>query len=371
MPLAVLALTLAALAAPAPAGYHAELSTPPRVRAGEPASLSFLIRGPSGSAIRFLQNVHERPMHLLIVSEDLAEFDHVHPDLQADDSYGLSHTFAHGGRYALYADYTPPGSGAVVDRFVIDVEGPRREPVRLVEDARPEKTIDGLRARLTFDRPLRAGDSVLFAFALSDSGSGAPVTDLQLFLDALAHVVVISEDRLEFIHAHPLEAGEVFDPSQDPKRHVHDPVALEKRLVGPSPSSVSTYVTFPKPGLYKMWAQFRRNDAVISIPFVLDVAAASATASAPQLERGALRIEVTSSGYTPSRLVVKAGETVELVFHRGDDRNCARTVVFPKLGITRELPAGETVTITFTPKEPGEISFTCGMGMFGGTVVVE
>ena len=353
------------------AGFHAELSLAPRVvEAGKPVQISFSVKNPAGETVRFLQFVHERPMHLLVVSDDLADFDHIHPEMQPDDSYGVVHTFAHAGRYRLYADYTPPGSGAIVDRFELTVKGARRPSLPLKPDKVMTKTVDGLTVSLANDRPVRAGDSVKFTASLA-SASGEPVHDLQLYLGALAHFVVISRDLKDFIHAHPLEAGEVFDPSQDPALHVHDTAELAKRLVGPSPSAVSTYVTFPRPGLYKMWAQFQRNDRVTTVPFVVSVAAAAPVAPRAELATGTIPIEVTSSGYEPARIVVKRGERVKLAFHRADERNCAGTVNFPRLQITRELPAGQTVTIEFTPTEAGEIPFTCGMGMFSGTVVVQ
>lgn len=353
------------------AGFHAELTLAPQVvEAGKPVHLSFVVKNPSGETVRFLQFVHERPMHLLVVSDDLADFDHIHPEMQPDDSYGVVHTFAHAGRYRLYADYTPPGSGAVVDRFELTVKGARGPRIALKPDTVMTKTVDRLTVSLTNDRPLRVGDSVMFTASLTGA-SGEPVHDLQLYLGALAHFVVISRDLKDFIHAHPLEAGEVFDPSQDPALHVHDTAELAKRLIGPSPSAVSTYVTFPRPGLYKMWAQFQRNDRVTTIPFVLSVAPAAPAPQRTELSTGAIPIEVTSSGYEPSRITVKRGEHVTLAFHRADDRNCAGVVNFPRLQLTRELPAGETVTIEFTPTEAGEIPFTCGMGMFSGTVVVQ
>src|SRR5436309_4865959 len=52
-------------------GFHAELSVQPAVvKAGELAELVFQVKDPQGNDVRFLQFVHERPLHLLVVSED-------------------------------------------------------------------------------------------------------------------------------------------------------------------------------------------------------------------------------------------------------------------------------------------------------------
>jgi plastocyanin len=361
----------AAGASVATRAFHAEFRTAPgAAKAGEPLDLSFLIKNSQGATVRFLQFVHEKPLHLLIVSEDLAEFYHIHPEMQVDDSYAVRHTFPNGGRYRLYADYTPPGSGMIVDQFNLRVDGPERPRARLVPDTRLIKAANGLRVELSSDAPLQAGKNLMVEFALTDERTAKPVNNLQLYLGALGHFVIISEDLHDFIHAHPLDTGEVFDPSQDPSLHVHDPAQLARKLVGSSPSEVSAYVNFPRAGMYKLWAQFQRDGRVINVPFVLDVAAGEPEPVSNPDTPDAMKINVTSSGYVPAQISVNKGEPVRLAFYRADTRNCAGTVVFPELNITRELPVGQTVTVEFTPTRTGEFSFTCGMGMFKGVVVV-
>lgn len=364
----------AAIATSAPnAGFHAELRTEPSVvKANLPVKLSFLVKNGKGATVRFLQFVHEKPLHLLVVSDDLAEFYHIHPEMQVDDAYAVEHIFPYGGRYRLYADYTPPGSATIVEQFELNVDGPARPRQSLIADANLTKASASLRVTASSDKPLRAGADLMLKFALIDAKTGQPVNNLQLYLGALAHFVIISRDLKDFIHAHPLDAGEVFDPSRDPAQHVHDPAQLAKKLVGPSPSEVSAYVNFPHAGLYKLWAQFQRDGKVITVPFVLNVGepapkTAEASVSVPA---DAIKIKVSSSGYEPSQIAVKKGEKVTLAFQRTDAENCAGAVLFPQLNISRPLPVGETVIIEFTPNETGEISFGCGMGMYKGMVVV-
>jgi hypothetical protein len=367
----------AAIATSAPrAGYRAELRTEPaKPRAGEPVDLSFMVKNPKGSTIRFLQFVHEKPVHLLIVSEDLSEFYHVHPEMQVNDAYSVRQTFPYGGLYRLYADYTPPGYGTIVEQFELYVDGPERPRAALAADASLNKASDGLRVELQSDKPIRAGEDLMLRFALSDEKTGEPVTNLQLYLGSLAHFVIIGEDLSDFIHAHPIDAGEVFDPSQDPGQHLHDPGQMTKTLVGPSPSEVSAHVSFPRAGLYKLWAQFQRDGRVIVVPFVLKVtesqpetSTAEATATLPA---DAIRINITASGYEPSQIPVRRGQPLKLAFYRTDAQNCGGTIVFPQLNIRRQLPAGQAVVIELTPTEAGELSFTCGMGMYKGMLVVQ
>ena len=357
----------------APGTYHLDLTLNPQVaKAGEPVEMVFQAIDPTGKPIRFLEMIHERPLHLLVVSEDLAEFDHVHPEQVVGTSYNLSHVFAHGGRYRLYAAYTPPGSGALVDQFIVKIEGPQRRAERLIPDPELTKVADGVKVELKFERPLSAGADIPLTCSFSDATTGQPVDNLQLYLGSLAHLVLIHQDLGSFVHIHPFDAGEVYDPSKDPSAHFHDPKELAKRLVGPSPSEIQAVAGFPRPGTYKLWIQFRRADRETIVPFVLRVGADKTVARRDRkpIPQGAIQIKVSASGYEPARIDVQKGQPVRLAFLRPDANNCGGTVVFPSLNRRYALPVGETVVVEILPAESGEIVFTCGMGMFKGLLVV-
>jgi len=76
-------------------------------------------------------------------------------------------------------------------------------------------------------------------------------------------------------------------------------------------------------------------------------------------------------GYTPDTIVVQAGKPVRLQFYRDETADCSERVVFEKLKIDEMLPAFQTTTVEFTPTEPGEYPFRCGMNMLKGLLVVE
>ena len=83
-----------------------------------------------------------------------------------------------------------------------------------------------------------------------------------------------------------------------------------------------------------------------------------------------VKITVDKNGFSPSSIEVEAGHKVNLVFNRADKDNCGGTVVFPKLKIRKNLPVGKDVIVSFTPREAGSITFTCGMKMYKGSLVV-
>lgn len=87
---------------------------------------------------------------------------------------------------------------------------------------------------------------------------------------------------------------------------------------------------------------------------------------------GVQEVKVTvKGGYAPDVIAVKAGRPVRLTFYRDETASCSEQVVFRDFGILRDLPAFKTTTVEFTPEAPGEHTFTCGMNMMRGTLVVE
>ena len=377
----------------APSAFRAELKTEPaEVRAGQPAALDISIKDVKrGGNVRDLAIVHEKPMHLLIVSNDLNEFYHVHPEPQEDGTYRVSHTFPAGGAYKLYADFTPPGAEQVVEHLNLMVAGDTRPAVALVADESGTKTVDGLRVTMKPDKSLRAGEELMLDFAVADAGTGKPVTDLQPYLGALAHFVLISEDGTDFLHAHPMEKTKKTDTrdgggggAHEATLHSHGEKTAatgDKNTPQASASEVSAHTSFPRPGLYKIWAQFQRGGRVSTVPFVVRVAAAATTDaeataraadgdSSPPVSADGIKVTVSAKGYEPARLEVKKGQPVKIMFYRPDAGNCGGEVVFPKLGIRKKLPVGKTTVVEVTPKESGELAFNCGMGMLRGALVV-
>jgi plastocyanin domain-containing protein len=83
-----------------------------------------------------------------------------------------------------------------------------------------------------------------------------------------------------------------------------------------------------------------------------------------------VRITVDNNGFSPSSIDAEAGHKLNLVFKRASGTNCGNRVVFPKLGIRRNLPVGKEVVVSITPRDAGQINFSCGMGMYKGSIVI-
>ena len=87
---------------------------------------------------------------------------------------------------------------------------------------------------------------------------------------------------------------------------------------------------------------------------------------------GGQEVEVEVRGaYAPDRVEVEEGRLVRLTFTRKEANAYTSQVVFPELGIVKDLPVGQAVPVEFTPDRPGEYEFHCGMNMVRGRVIVK
>ena len=75
-------------------------------------------------------------------------------------------------------------------------------------------------------------------------------------------------------------------------------------------------------------------------------------------------------GYSPDVIVVKQGVPVRLNFRREETSSCSERVVFGDFHVARDLPAFKTTPVEFTPDRAGEFTFTCGMNMMRGKLIV-
>lgn len=117
------------------------------------------------------------------------------------------------------------------------------------------------------------------------------------------------------------------------------------------------------------------RSAMAVLPFSGSSAAEEINYTPAEPEPGAPNVQViemtqSASGYSPSTLRVKAGMPVQWVITSTSSFTCASSIVVPALNVERNLEKGKNV-IAFTPTQAGSIPFSCAMGMYRGTILVE
>jgi heme/copper-type cytochrome/quinol oxidase subunit 2 len=84
-----------------------------------------------------------------------------------------------------------------------------------------------------------------------------------------------------------------------------------------------------------------------------------------------VKMLVTETGYTPNVIRVKKGIPVELEINNPLEDSCLSTFKIPDFNINNVNLKVGTTNLTFTPEKSGEFTFSCGMDMFKGTIIVE
>ena len=226
-------------------GYTLDLATD-GLPAGPAAPVAFRIIGPGGSAVTAFDESHDQDLHLIAVRRDLTGFQHVHPSRAADGTWTTSLALTP-GTWRLFADFVPTADGE--NRTLgADLAVPGQfDPAPLPPESRTAE-VDGY--TVTLDGDLVPGEES--ELTLSVSQDGRPVTDLQPYLAAYGHLVVLRDGDLAYLHVHP--AGEPGDGTTEP---------------GPA---VTFFSTAPSSGTYRLYLDFKHRDAVHTAAFTVEAA---------------------------------------------------------------------------------------------------
>jgi len=234
-------------------------TSPTAVKAGVPFRMIFNVRHPgTGKEVKGLEVVHDKRYHLFVISQDMSFFQHLHPETQTDGSWTIDVMLPHAGYYRVLSDFLPTGgSPQFLGRTLVtsDFDGDlSSQAARLEPDEILRKTVGTITAEVTLDPPrLIAGRYGHVGFTLTDATTGEPITDLQPYLGAFGHTLLLSEDLLDYVHSHPTEG-----PESD----------ISKGLGGPR-------VTFegymPRPGRYRAWTQFLRKGELTTVSLTFRV----------------------------------------------------------------------------------------------------
>mgnify|MGYP006999887267 CR=1 FL=1 len=188
---------------------------------------------------------HTKKIHLIVVSEDLSWFTHIHPELNADGSYTVKEKFPFPGKYTLFADYKPSGGNHTVDNLSLTVAGTAPAAKSYVADKLTGAAGDGFAVSLKPESGKFLTNMPMHINAVMMlNDKEVDVNTLEDYLGAKAHMVVVSLAGKKYLHVHPSVEGGKFD----------------------------LHTTFDKPGIYRGWIQFQSKGKVYTSDFVMNVA---------------------------------------------------------------------------------------------------
>jgi hypothetical protein len=239
--------------------YEVTLETKPTiVEAGKPFDLKLQIFQTDGKTpVTKFDEVHTKLLHFIIVSEDLKQFMHVHPDYDGNGVFTLKQiALPVTANYIMFADFTPTGDKQQAVRLTLAIKDAQSSPADLKVSVR-EAAIGALKFTLDVPDTLNAGTENKITFHVSDAKTGEPVKDLDEYLGAAGHLVILNRTAEVYIHTHPAghDMGDMSGMEMNAK-------------YGPD---VVFEAHFPDTGLYGLWLQVQYKGEVLTVPFVVKV----------------------------------------------------------------------------------------------------
>ncbi|WP_336785211.1 hypothetical protein [Paenibacillus sp. MMO-177] len=218
---------------------------PKQPAAGNNTTIQLNFTDANGRPVQSFALNHEREIHLIAVSSDLSEFQHLHPVDEGQGHFTVDTVFPKGGAYKLFADFVPVGKSHQVAQSEVTVGGEAAAAESLAPDKKLVQTAENTVVSLQTGE-LQAGKETSLAFSFKDAATGKPAQDMEPYLGAAGHVVIISSDLRHYLHVHPKE-GQTAGPE-----------ALFE-------------TAFPAPGIYKLWGQFQRHGDIFTASFTIKV----------------------------------------------------------------------------------------------------
>jgi Cu+-exporting ATPase len=241
------------------AGLDVDVQVPADAAPGRAADVRIVVTdADTGRPVEDIGRSHEAWMHLIVTRDDLATFAHLHPQpTGTPGTFAVPVTFPTAGRYTIHAEFKRQGEMTdAIARSKVTVGGAPAAASQAVRVSAREQVVDGV--RVTLEGQAAAGERSRFTYRFVDAATGEPVTGLRPYLAAAGHVVIMPVAGRGFAHEH----AEVEDRSGKPV------FALPGQTFGPD---LGLHADFPRPGLYRLWGQFRLADGrVITTQFTID-----------------------------------------------------------------------------------------------------
>ncbi|WP_239162829.1 hypothetical protein [Paractinoplanes rishiriensis] len=170
--------------------------------AGQPNRLEYRVTGAGGASVTTYAVVHDKPMHLIVVRRDLTGFQHLHPAMAPDGTWGIDLTLAAPGIYRMIADFTAVVGGkqsALTLGGDLTVAG-NYAPAALPAPGR-QTTADGFTVSYEGTPTTSSSQPLL----ISVNGPDGKAAALEPYLGAYGHLVVLRQGDLAYVHVHPEE----------------------------------------------------------------------------------------------------------------------------------------------------------------------
>lgn len=232
-------------------------------------TFTYKVKKDIGNTLNQFEIAHEKIMHFIAVRKDLQHFQHLHPEYnQQTNEFSINLSFPEEGEYRLFADFVPGTENfqklpVVVFSDIKVGEIFQEVPVKL--DQQNIKTADGYSVTYLFpdEKDLYEEEEVTYSLVIEKDGN--PVKDLENYLGAKGHSVIIKEQTLDYIHTHALENSQSIGEGHSMG---HQSMSETSNREG---NSIDFATVFPESGVYRIFTQFQHQGKVITSEYSIAV----------------------------------------------------------------------------------------------------
>ena len=221
------------------------ITSPRTIKPGLPQVLTLRLTDASGTPITAdkLTEVHTKKLHVFVVAPDFSEYLHLHPEAAKKMGEYTVMVTPEQSNYIVWADITLENGGHLPVRTAWG-SAAAQPPV----SSTTQRTAEGAGITATIqDGVITVGGDSTLRIQLQDA-AGKPITDLEEFLGASAHLVGFDTAQTRLLHAHPIDGMK-------------------------TPGMLQFHVNPPIAGVWKVFLQVQRAGAVLTFPFTLPVKA--------------------------------------------------------------------------------------------------
>lgn len=240
----------------------------------------------TGEMAHHFHAMHTKPMHLIVVSEDLSHFAHVHPNEKPHsvkafnitansktsdpDNFAVPTMLPFGGKYFLFGEVMPMGYGMLNFPYDLNVSGPTRQTEipsidKPNEDGKILKYFGDYLIKLEI-LPMEHCQVIIprlhFEVLFKQNGRFEQIKNLEQWLESYGHAILIGRDgataaEKAILHLHavwPLPTGDPLKDERGPR------LELATHSHGESMQSDS----------YRAWIQIKHQGKVHTFSFDFD-----------------------------------------------------------------------------------------------------
>ncbi|MBK9096575.1 MAG: hypothetical protein IPM14_00365 [bacterium] len=214
-----------------------------KIIAGEKTKLLFSprIKDDESNIIK-LETFHEKEAHVIIVSDDLEDFSHLHPVNEGNGNYSVEINLPFGEKYEMFIEYKPMGSDKIIERFDLNVEG-REKSKAVFKNENHFFKDQSVSVILQNAEDLFSGKEIHLPVVILKDGKELNAAKFDNYLGEKAHAVLIRIANFDFQHVHPMVMN----------------------------NQLNLHMNIDKIGYYRLWLQFQIDGTLHTADFVLEV----------------------------------------------------------------------------------------------------